>query len=152
MPEYVTQSTGTEILPDGSEWPFVVEDAREKESQAGNPMIELQLRLFNGSNKGPLIYDNLVFVEKAYWKLDHFRQATGEKLIPGQKVVFNADDCIDRSGRLVVMIDNYGGRARNKVDHYVLPNESSSGLSQVTPTKPLAVPKNELGEPLDIPF
>ena len=34
MPEYVTQSTGagSEVLPDGSEWPFIVEDAHEKES------------------------------------------------------------------------------------------------------------------------
>jgi hypothetical protein len=116
-------------------------------------MIELQLRIMNGSRKGPLVYDNLVFTEKAFWKIDQFRECTGEKLVPGQPVVFNADDCIDRRGRLVVMIDTYQGRSKNKVDHYVLPGEESSSSPTITADGPVEpVKKNELGEPLDIPF
>jgi hypothetical protein len=135
----------------------VVEDAHEKESAAGNEMIELQIRIITGSGKGPLIYDNLVFVEKAYWKIDQFREATGEKLVPGQQVVFNADDCIDRRGRLVVLIDVYEGRSRNKVDHYVLPTESSPSpnSSRATSAKgagPQPVLKNEFDEPVDVAF
>jgi uncharacterized protein DUF669 len=150
MPEYV-QNTSSEVLPDGSEHPFVVEDATEKESQAGNEMIELQVRILNvDGSKGPLIYDNLVFTEKSYWKIDSFRECTGEKLVPGQRVVFNADDCIDRRGRVVVMIDVYQGRSKNKVDYYVT---SSPSVGTSTITRPVAaVPKNELGEPADVPF
>ena len=155
MPEY-TQNLSSDVLPDGSEWDLVVEDAHEKESQAGNEMIELQLRIMNGSGKGPIIYDNLVFTEKSYWKIDQFRQCTGEKVVPGQRVTFNADDCIDRRGRVVVMIDTFQGRSRNKVDFYALPGESTPDSSQVTslkadkPAGPIA--KDELGEPIDIPF
>lgn len=150
MPEY-NQGVGSGVLPDQSEWPFVVENATEKESQAGNEMIELELRILNGAKKGPLIFDNLVFVEKSYWKIDLFRECTGEKLVPGQRVVFNADDCIDRKGRVVLMIDVYQGRSRNKVDHYVLPSDSSAppadAAGSARPTQ-----KNEAGEPMEIPF
>ena len=154
MPEY-TQNTSTGVLPDGSPWDFKVEDATEKESQAGNEMIELQIRiLVPGSDKGPLVYDNLVFTEKAYWKIDAFRECTGEKLVPGQRVVFNADDCIDRRGRVALKIEVYEGRSRNKVDYYILPSElaSAAGSTGSSAGQPAAGPKNELGEPLNIPF
>lgn len=154
MPEYI-QNPSTEVQPDGSKCGFIVEDATEKESQAGNDMIELQLRiLVNGSDKGPLVYDNLVFTEKAYWKIDAFRECTGEKLAPGQPVVFNADDCIDRRGHVALKIEVYEGRSRNKVDYYILPGElaSASGSTRVGAGQPAAGPKNELGEPLNIPF
>jgi hypothetical protein len=114
-------------------------------------MIELQIRILNGSDKGPLIFDNLVFTEKAFWKIDQFREATGEKLVPGQRVIFNADDCINRRGRVVVTIDSYQGRSRNKVDHYVLPGEESPSPQTVS-TVVQAVGKNELDEPVDVPF
>jgi Protein of unknown function (DUF669) len=145
MPSY-TQGTSQEVLPDGSEVAFVVENATEKESSNGNEMIELELRIMNGSVKGPLVYDNLVFTEKSYWKIDSFRESTGEKLIPGQQVVFNSDDCIGRRGRVVLTIDVYQGRSKNKVGEYVLPSDATAQAS------PVPSSKNELGEPLDIPF
>jgi hypothetical protein len=134
MPDYTTGSGNTsELLPDNSEWDFVVENATEKESANHNEMIELELRILKkGGAEGPLIYDNLVFVEKAYWKIDQFRQATGETLVPGEQVTFNADDCLDRKGRLVVLVDVYQGRSKNKVDHYVLPGEVISSSPEPT--------------------
>jgi hypothetical protein len=149
VPEY-TQGTGSnEVLPDNSEWDFVCENATEKESSNGNPMIELELRILgpNGEKKG-LVFDHLVFTEKAFFKIDDYRQAVGEKLIPDQQIIYNADDAIDGRGRLVLMIDEYGGRRRNKVSYYV--------TDHVRPTKTATTPptsaKNELGEPLNIPF
>jgi hypothetical protein len=44
MPSYI-QGSASGVLPDGSEWKFEVEDAQEKESQAGNPLIELKLQI-----------------------------------------------------------------------------------------------------------
>ena len=148
MPEYIVQSANQEILPDGSEWGFVCENAREKESSNGNSMIELAHRIIgpDGEKKG-LVYDNLVFTERAFWKIDSFRECIGEKLIPGQQVILDADDCIDRTGRLVVMVDVYQGRSKNKVDCYLPPRDSSLAASI-----PATVKLNELGEPADIPF
>jgi hypothetical protein len=115
-------------------------------------MIELELRILgpNGEKKG-LVYDHLVFTEKAFWKIDDYREAVGEKLIPGQHVVYNADDAIDTQGRLVLMIDNYGGRARNKVSHYVT-NGVRSTKTATTPSPAVTISKNEFGEPSNIPF
>jgi hypothetical protein len=122
MPTYVSQSDLHDLLPDGGEWDFICEDAVEKESSSGNEMIELQLRiLINESDKGPLVYDNLIFTEKCFWKIDQFRLATGDVLLPGELVVFNADDAIDRKGRLILTVETYQGRKRNRVREYVIP-------------------------------
>jgi hypothetical protein len=152
IPEYISGTgASSEVLPDGSEWDFVCENAKEKESANGNPMIELELRILgpHGEKKG-LVYDHLVFSEKSFWKIDAYRQAVGENLIPGQQVIYNADDAIDGRGRLVLMIDSYQGRNRNKVAYYI--------TDHVRPTKTATTPaasaasKNEFGEPLDVPF
>jgi Protein of unknown function (DUF669) len=100
MPTYITGHD--EILAEGS-YAFTVIDAIEKQSQNGNPMIELQMVVGGtdgGKNGGVRIFDHLVFTAKSYWKLDSFRIATGEKLTPGQTVSFEAEDCIDRSGKV----------------------------------------------------
>jgi hypothetical protein len=112
-------------------------------------MIELFLRIMtNGVEKGPLVIDNLVFTEKAFWKIDQFREATGETLVPGQQVIFNADDAIDRKGHVILTIDTYQGRSRNKVAEYVVPPESAPSLSPSTEQS--ASPPGS--EPVDIPF
>ena len=73
MPEY--QQAYEETLPEGV-YDFVVVDAIEKQSQNGNPMIELQL-MVNGpdgsKNGGIRIFDHLTFTPKSYWKIDGFR-------------------------------------------------------------------------------
>jgi hypothetical protein len=114
-------------------------------------MIELALRILgpNGEKKG-LVFDHLVFTENSLFKIDDYRQSIGEKLIPGQQVIFNADDAIDGRGRLVLMIDEYGGRRRNKVSHYVTDHVRPTKTATTPP--PSAASKNELGEPVDIPF
>jgi hypothetical protein len=120
-------------------------------------MIELLLRIMTNGTKGPLVIDNLVFTPKAFWRIDQFRQATGETLIPGQVVVFNADDAIDRKGRVILTVDSFNGRDRNKVAKYVVEpgtaNQSSSIRGQ-----PLVVSKSSTNstsaneEADDIPY
>jgi hypothetical protein len=152
MPSYIQGADSTpEIFPDGSEWPFVTEDAIEKESSNGNQMIELKVRVLgpNGEKKS-LLYDFLVFTPGGYRKIDEYREATGEKLVPGKEVAFEAEDCIDRHGRLIVTIDNYQGRERNKVSYYV--TDHVRATKTTNKVAPLAASKNELGEPIDVPF
>jgi hypothetical protein len=119
MPEYTTGVQ--QAVPEGDYY-FTVDDAGEKESQKGNPMIELQL-LVEHDGAEVRVFDNLVFVEAAFWKIDAFRVSTGEKLVEGQKVNFEAEDCIGRRGRCHLYVDTYEGRTRNKVDAYLPPEE-----------------------------
>jgi hypothetical protein len=95
MPEYTTGVQ--QVLPEG-DYEFVVDDAGEKESSKGNPMIELQL-LVEHDGAQVRVYDNLAFVESAFWKIDVFRFATGDELVEGQTVNFEAEDCIGRRGK-----------------------------------------------------
>jgi hypothetical protein len=161
VPSYTSGSASDEILPEGSEWAFLVVDATEKQSSTGNEMIELKLQLFdlNGQKIGVPIYDYLPFTEKMFRKIDAFRATTGDKIVPGQTVILNADDCIDRHGRLTVTVDSYQGKSKNKVAYYVLPGESSANSSPATAAKsgrstaPVGqLSKNEFGEPSNIPF
>jgi hypothetical protein len=146
MPEYVS-GTDNEILPDGTEVEFHVENASERESANGNEMIELELRIPNGAGKGPLVFDNLTFVPKSYWKVDAFRLATGETLVPGQKVVLNAVDCVDRKGRAVLKVETWQGKSRNKIDYYVVPGQSAGPTTSVPPSTTPTI-----GKPGGIPF
>ena len=50
-----------------------------------------------------------------------FRVCTGDTAHSGQSVEFNAEDCLDRTGKCYVIIDKYEGRERNKVNEYLDP-------------------------------
>lgn len=119
MPEYVTGS-GQKTYPEG-DYPFKINDAQLKESSTKNQMIELELIISAGGEEPITVTDYLVFSENAYWKIDAFRQATGEVLAGGEKVSFEAEDCIDRTGWCKLEIDTYQGRSRNKVAAYLDP-------------------------------
>jgi len=103
-------------------------------------MIELLLNVHdNGSQKAEVI-DHLVFVPSSYWKIDAFRICTGEKLVEGQKVSFEADDCIGRKGRAHIIVDTFEGRTKNKIGEYLPPLVGKGGGAV------------ESAEPPDIPF
>jgi Protein of unknown function (DUF669) len=118
MPTYTTGHD--ETLPEGV-YDFTVIDAHEQTSKAsGNAMIELQLAITTPDGKnGPRVFDHLVFTPKAYWKIDSFRIATGEKLVEGQTAAFEPEDCLDRTGKLWLTIEKFEGRNRNKVGEYI---------------------------------
>jgi hypothetical protein len=147
MPTY-TSGGGAfpDVFPDGIYW-FAVEDASEKESRRGNPMIELRHRIYGDGNSIGA-YDYLVFDPKCFWKIDQFRVATGEQLIKDQRVTLEAEDCVGRKGRCHLIVETYEGKTRNKIEEY-LPPEIPSTLTN--PEKP-DVNLNELGEPDDLPF
>jgi hypothetical protein len=136
MPLYTTGG-GQEILPEG-DYAFVVDDAGEKESAKGNPMIELQIVVTHNGTSAR-IFDNLVFTKTAFWKIDQFRLCTGDTLVEGQEVSLEAEDCIDRKGRCHLIVDVYEARSRNKVDSYLPPAGGAVG-------------SNSGEEPDNIPF
>jgi hypothetical protein len=81
-------------------------------------MIELKLRAEPG---GAVFFDHLVFMESSYWKIDAFRAAIGEKILPDQEVEIHADDLIGRKGRARLIVEEFNGRKRNKVAAWLLP-------------------------------
>ena len=112
MPSYKA-STPTE-RPDHVEpgdYQVEVVDAIETTSRNGHEMIELKLR----TDQGSYLYDFLVFIPSAFWKIDAFRAATGEDVTPDEDVEITADDLIGRTGTARLSLEEYNGRQRNKV-------------------------------------
>ncbi len=118
-------------------------------------MIELELIIANGPDVEPIIVtDYLVFAESSFWKIDAFRQATGEILASGEKVSFEAEDCIDRTGWCTLEIDVYQGRQKNKVLGYLDPalmDPKITGQGQAAP-RAAAVPATSDGTKDDFNF
>ena len=88
-----------------------VVDASELVSKSGHEMIELKLR----TEQDSYLYDFLVFTETAFWKIDAFRAASGEKVTPEDQVEITADDLIGRKARARLSVEEYNGQKRNKV-------------------------------------
>ena len=146
MPSY-TASTPTE-RPDHVEpgdYPVEVIDANETVSKTGHEMIELKLK----TSAGSYLYDFLVFIPNAYWKIDSFRAATGEAVTPEDEVEIIADDLIGRTGTVRLIVEEYKGKKRNKVAAWLAPK---AGHMPTSAAKPAAQPQPQADEDDNIPF
>lgn len=117
MPSY-RASTPTERpdFVDPGDYQVEVVDAVETVSKGGHEMIELKLR----TSAGNYLYDFLVFTENAYWKIDAFRAATGERVTP-EETEITGDDLIGRSGTARLTVEEFNGKRRNKVAAWLTP-------------------------------
>jgi hypothetical protein len=143
MPSY-TASTPTERpdFVDPGDYQVEVIDAIETVSKTGHEMIELKLR----TSPGSYLYDFLVFIPNAFWKIDSFRAATGEVVSPEEDVEITADDLIGRNGKARLSVEEYNGKKRNKVTAWLpdKPGESASPKSAAKPaTKPQPARRSE---------
>jgi hypothetical protein len=144
MPSY-NASTPTE-RPDFVEpgdYQVEVIDAIETVSKTGHEMIELKLRTAAGS----YLYDFLVFIPNAYWKIDSFRAATGEAVSPEDDVEITADDVIGRTGTTRLIVEEYNGKKRNKVAAWLTGKATSA-----TPKAPAKPATQATEQDDDIPF
>ena len=135
MPSY-NASTPTE-RPDhveAGEYEVEVTDAIESLSKTGHEMIELKLR----TSAGSFLYDFLVFIPNAFWKIDSFRAATGETVRPADDVEITADDLIGRTGTARLIVEEYKGKKRNKVAAWLIPRAGTKPAPMAPSQKPAA--------------
>jgi hypothetical protein len=149
MPSY-TASTPTE-RPDFVEpgdYQVEVIDAIETVSKGGHEMIELKLR----TSAGSYLYDFLVFIPNAFWKIDSFRAATGEEVTPEDDVEIIADDLIGRTGNVRLIVEEYNGKKRNKVAAWLTRKAGRMPAKSTAAAKPAAQPQSQSDEDDNIPF
>jgi hypothetical protein len=119
MPSYKASepSVAPEAVKPG-EYHCEIINAEEGKSQSGgNPIISLKLRLENEA----VLYDRLVFTPSAFWKIDSFRAAIGQKVIPDEEVNIEADELVGKTARIRVVNETYEGRQRSKVAAWLMP-------------------------------
>jgi hypothetical protein len=94
--------------------------ASDSVSKAGNEVIELKLEAaMPDGSKGPIIYENLVFSEKVFWKIQEFLTSIGNKIEEGQDVEVDSEDLIGRTCEAVLFVEEYNGNERMKVKRWL---------------------------------
>jgi hypothetical protein len=117
MPSYtssIPQERPDHVEP--GDYEVEVVDAIETISKGGHEMIELKLK----TSAGSYLYDFLVFIPTAFWKIDAFRAATGEVVEPDQDIEITADHVIGRTGTARLTVEEYNGKKRNKVAAWII--------------------------------
>jgi hypothetical protein len=128
MPTYTQTEPKPVYFVEPGKYKLEVVSAVEKLSQAGNPMIKVicKVILANG-DKGPEIHEHLTFTPKAAWKIDQFRAACGQAVVPGEEVTIEAEDLVGVSAWALLGeeegTDN--GHRFNKIERWMLPTESA---------------------------
>ncbi|MEI6818072.1 MAG: hypothetical protein WCL19_00575 [Verrucomicrobiota bacterium] len=127
MPSYTssTPSERPEFVEPG-DYQVEIIDAIETISKGGHDMIELKLK----TSAGSYLYDFLVFIPTAFWKIDSFRAATGEDVKPDQDVEISADHVIGRTGTARLTVEEYNGKKRNKVVAWIVGTAKPSAQPQ----------------------
>jgi len=140
MPSYrSSEPTARPDYVEPGEYTVEVLNAEETVSQKGSDMIELKLRV---QPSGATMFDHLVFMETAFWKIDAFRAATGESVTPDEEVDIHADDLIGRTGRARLTVEEFNGRKRNKIAAWLPPKPAALAPAVATATL-AAKPKDD---------
>lgn len=116
MPKYISGGSDDSVLPAGK-YAFVVEGANTQTSKGGNEMIRLMLRVSNTA----IVWDYLVFsgdrMNNA--RIDQFRRALGEIILPDEEVEILPSDLIGKTGWVNLTVETWEGRKQNKVGSYL---------------------------------
>lgn len=142
----------------GDPWPagiydFMVKEADEAISAAGNEQIKLTLHIFNRNSQQRTVFDYLSSSKKAQWKVRHFAESVGmvRQYDTGD---MPTNQMLDRPGRCKLGIEEASGTyaAKNKVLDYVT---QVSGMAGVVNTAPpvrskVKTPADDIND--EIPF
>ncbi|MBK1883696.1 DUF669 domain-containing protein [Luteolibacter pohnpeiensis] len=149
------------VFEDG-EYPFTILEINAlTTSTTGNPMIPLKLE-FTDEDEKTTVYENLVFTDKAKYKIDQFLKCVCGTLKPGRKINFEDPDFLRwlqvRTGRAKLTSEKVKGKdyRRNKVVSFVYESTSIEGTSVRTPAAKASPPSTpveaEVIDDDDIPF
>lgn len=135
------------------DYDFIVSEAEDTVSGAGNEQIKLTLHVFNRDQKKRVVFDYLSSAPKAQWKVRHFAEAVG-MLREYETGDMPTHQMINRPGRCKVGIKPADGQysAQNRVNDYI----PHGGSSPVTTSRPIAAaarqkaPAGDLDD--EIPF
>lgn len=96
-----------------------ISDIQEKNTQGGDPMLQVAFEILSGDDKGVKVFDNLVLTDKALWKFKSLLQIIGMKC--DGKVAVDLDNMIGKTLNINVTHEEYNGQIRARVSDYLKP-------------------------------
>lgn len=101
-----------------------ISDIQEKNTQGGDPMLQVAFEIVSGDDKGVKVFDNLVLTDKALWKFKSLLQIIGMKC--DGKVAVDLDNMIGKSLNINVTHEEYNGQIRARVSDYLKPGAAKT--------------------------
>ena len=130
-------------LPAG-DYPVTIVEASETVSRStGADMIKLTLDAESpDGTQSTKVFDYLVASASSVWKIDAFRRALGYEVVQGEPVELAAEDLVGRTLRARLKVEEFNGRANNKVEAWLAPLAASSNapVPAPAPASPAAAP------------
>lgn len=126
-------------LPAG-DYPVTIVEASETVSRStGADMIKLTLDAESpDGTQSTKVFDYLVASASSAWKIDAFRRALGHEVVQGEPVELAAEDLVGRTLRARLKVEEFNGRANNKVEAWLAPLTAPAPLA--APASPAAAP------------
>jgi hypothetical protein len=109
-------------IPEGT-YEVVVNEATQKDSRDGNPMIAFEFEVAEGAHKGTKLYENCSLQPQALFKLKSVLLALGMN-IPNKAFDLNLRDLVGLTCEVEVGHEVYEGKKRARILQYNDPGES----------------------------
>lgn len=109
-------------IPEGT-YEVVVNEATQKNSRDGNPMIAFEFEVAEGAHKGAKLYENCSLQPQALFKLKSVLLALGMN-IPNKAFDLNLRDLVGLTCEVEVGHEVYGGKKRARILQYNDPEEA----------------------------
>ena len=114
--------TSRKAIPEGT-YEVVVNEATQKDSRDGNPMIAFEFEVTEGAHKGAKLYENCSLQPQALFKLKSVLLALGMD-IPNKAFDLNLRDLVGLTCEVEVGHEVYEGKKRARILQYNDPEES----------------------------
>ena len=109
-------------IPEGT-YEVVVNEANQKDSRDGNPMIAFEFEVAEGAHKGAKLYENCSLQPQALFKLKSVLMALGMD-IPNKAFDLNLRDLVGLTCEVEVGHEVYEGKKRARILQYNDPEET----------------------------
>jgi hypothetical protein len=121
------------VVLEPGEYDFVIAEVFAFETaKTGNEYLPLKLHI----KPEGTVFDNLVFTDKAKFRIDQLLKSIGKAPPPGSSVDFDDPSwLVGCKGRCQLVVDEYKGKKKNKVEAYVFTPGTVAGrkVSAATP-------------------
>jgi len=157
MPSYTynePEEREFEVLPEG-EYAFTITEVFAFEvAKSGNEYLPLKIAVKSPKGNTVNVFDNLVFTEKAKFRIDQLLKSIGKAPAPGTAEDFDDPTwLVGCKGVVKLKIETYNSNNRNKVDAYLFKKATVEGRMVTTAKRaeaPVATQQEE--EHDNIPF